>query len=85
MTTLGVDSYSNGSVPESCYTMLPGHISPGSTTSVSPITCPSGADECSGLSLTVTQNGTIASHYSCDTDYEGSKKQAIAKCGKLNL
>ena len=69
-----VDSYSNGSFPESCYTMLPNHISPpgGSPTPVAPINCSSSGTECSGLSLTVTQNGTTASHYSCDTEYEGS-------------
>jgi hypothetical protein len=62
-----VDCYSNGSY---CYSMLPLHISPGSQTATPPITCHSGGAECPGISLTVTQNGTLAGDYSCDSEYE---------------
>ena len=68
---MSVDCYSNGSFPEACYSMLPLHISPGSQTAAPPITCHSGGAECPGISLTVTQNGTIAGDYSCDSEYEG--------------
>lgn len=71
LVTRGADSYSNGSFAESCYSMLPLHLSSVSQTPVPPISCDSGDGECQGLNLSVNQNGSSDGYYRCNSEYEG--------------
>ena len=67
----GVNCYSNGASPDSCYSMQPLHLSPSTHTPIPPIYCNSGVGDCHGLSLIATQDGMSGGHYSCDSEYEG--------------
>ena len=67
----GAHSYSDGATSDSCYSMLPAHHH-NDQSLIPPINCSSsGADQCNGMTLTVTHNGVSDVHYICDSEHQG--------------